>query len=183
MNCSTLQEQAAGSPPNTSQVSLQSAFQVRQFKKYAAKSVSKHLCPSHRQRRSALASACLPPFSLRQRTPRVRGSSWGRGRGGTCRHRGLSSARVWSTAPRPRLPIVHRDITSSSNRVCFPEGYAAPGGVPCQRNMRGPMSKLSQTPPHAKNSCDSRSPVGDISVVTLIRTDTTLDHSQKAEKV
>ena len=28
----------------------------------------------------------------------------------------------------------------------------------------------------------SKSPVGDISVVTLIRTDTTLDHSQKAEK-
>jgi len=28
-----------------------------------------------------------------------------------------------------------------------------------------------------------KSPVGDISVVTLIRTDTTLDHSQKAEKV
>ena len=29
----------------------------------------------------------------------------------------------------------------------------------------------------------SKSPVGDISVVTLIRTDTTIDHSQKAEKV
>ena len=29
----------------------------------------------------------------------------------------------------------------------------------------------------------SKSPFGDISVVTLIRTDTTLDHSQKAEKV
>ena len=29
----------------------------------------------------------------------------------------------------------------------------------------------------------SKSPVGDISDVTLIRTDTTLDHSQKAEKV
>ena len=29
----------------------------------------------------------------------------------------------------------------------------------------------------------SKSPVGDISVVTLIRTDTTLVHSQKAEKV
>ena len=28
-----------------------------------------------------------------------------------------------------------------------------------------------------------KSPVGDISAVTLIRTDTTLDHSQKAEKV
>ena len=34
-----------------------------------------------------------------------------------------------------------------------------------------------------KNLVTSKSPVGDISVVTLIRTDTTLDHSQKAEKV
>ena len=34
-----------------------------------------------------------------------------------------------------------------------------------------------------KNQVTSKSPVGDISVVTLIRTDTTLDHSQKAEKV
>ena len=37
--------------------------------------------------------------------------------------------------------------------------------------------------PPNKNKGDSKSPVGDISVVTLIRTDTTLDHSQKAEKV
>ena len=29
----------------------------------------------------------------------------------------------------------------------------------------------------------SKSPVGDTFIVTLIRTDTTLDHSQKAEKV
>ena len=35
----------------------------------------------------------------------------------------------------------------------------------------------------AKIDVTSKSPVGDISVVTLIRTDTTLDHSQKAEKV
>ena len=34
-----------------------------------------------------------------------------------------------------------------------------------------------------KINVTSKSPVGDISVVTLIRTDTTLDHSQKAEKV
>ena len=38
-------------------------------------------------------------------------------------------------------------------------------------------------PPHGKINVTSKSPVGDISVVTLIRTDTTLDHSQKAEKV
>ena len=37
--------------------------------------------------------------------------------------------------------------------------------------------------PPLKNKATSKSPVGDISVVTLIRTDTTLDHSQKAEKV
>ena len=34
-----------------------------------------------------------------------------------------------------------------------------------------------------KINVTSYSPVGEISVVTLIRTDTTLDHSQKAEKV
>ena len=38
-------------------------------------------------------------------------------------------------------------------------------------------------PPRRKINVTSKSPVGDISVVTLIRTDTTLDHSQKAEKV
>ena len=45
------------------------------------------------------------------------------------------------------------------------------------------MSKLKKTSPLQKIVVTSKSPVGDISVVTLIRTDTTLDHSQKAEKV
>jgi hypothetical protein len=45
------------------------------------------------------------------------------------------------------------------------------------------MSKLKVTLPQSKIHVTSKSPVGDISVVTLIRTDTTLDHSQKAEKV
>ena len=45
------------------------------------------------------------------------------------------------------------------------------------------LSKLKGTPPQRKIDVTSKSPVGDISVVTLIRTDTTLDHSQKAEKV
>ena len=39
------------------------------------------------------------------------------------------------------------------------------------------------TLPQVKIDVTSKSPVEDISVVTLIRTDTTLDHSQKAEKV
>jgi hypothetical protein len=66
---------------------------------------------------------------------------------------------------------------------CYPEGCAAPGRVLCQCNTRGPLSKLERTPPRKKIHVTSKSPVGGISVVTLIRTDTTLDHSQKAEKV
>ena len=66
---------------------------------------------------------------------------------------------------------------------CYPEGWAAPGFVPCQRNTWKPLSKLKRTFPPRKINVTSKSPVGDISVVTLIRTDTTLDHSQKAEKV
>ena len=66
---------------------------------------------------------------------------------------------------------------------CYPRGCAAPGEVPCQCNTRGSPSKLKRTPPQAKIRVTSKSPVGDISVVTLIRTDTTLDHSQEAEKV
>ena len=66
---------------------------------------------------------------------------------------------------------------------CYPRGCAAPGEVQCQCNTRGSPSKLKRAPPRAKIRVTSKSPVGDISVVTLIRTDTTLDHSQKAEKV
>merc|ERR1712079_644176 len=57
------------------------------------------------------------------------------------------------------------------------------GFVPCQCNARGSLSKLKGAPPQRKINVTCKSPVGDISVVTLIRTDTTLDHSQKAEKV
>ena len=52
-----------------------------------------------------------------------------------------------------------------------------------EATREGLPSKLGSTPPRRKIIVTSKSPVGDISVVTLIRTDTTLDHSQKAEKV
>ena len=75
-------------------------------------------------------------------------------------------------------------VHQNSKRLhCYPEGCAAPGFVPCQCNTRGLLSKLKEAPPQRKIDVTSKSPVGDISVVTLIRTDTTLDHSQKAEKV
>ena len=68
-------------------------------------------------------------------------------------------------------------------KLCYPEGCAAPSFVPCQCNTQGSLSKLKGAPPQRKINVTCKSPVGDISVVTLIRTDTTLDHSQKAEKV
>ena len=87
-----------------------------------------------------------------------------------CRTTGLQH----SCTSRPRC---------ASNRWCYPKGCAAPGQVQCQCNTQGSLSKLKGAPPQAKINVTSKSPVGDISVVTLIRTDTTLDHSQKAEKV
>ena len=50
------------------------------------------------------------------------------------------------------------------------------------QHMKAPEQAQANTSP-SKINVTIKSPVGDISVVTLIRTDTTLDHSQKAEKV
>ena len=52
--------------------------------------------------------------------------------------------------------------------------------MPAQ-HMKAPEQAREDTSP--AKIVTSKSPVGDVSVVTLIRTDTTLDHSQKAEKV
>ena len=71
----------------------------------------------------------------------------------------------------------------SCGHECYPKGCAAPNVVQCQCNTCGLLSKLKEAPPRRKIHVTSKSPVGDISVVTPIRTDTTLDHSQKAEKV
>ena len=72
---------------------------------------------------------------------------------------------------------------ASHQHESYPKGCAAPEEVQYRCNAREPLSKLERTSPHRKINVTSKSPVGDIPVVTLIRTDTTLDHSQKAEKV
>ena len=86
---------------------------------------------------------------------------------------------------RESWPGRHREAgrTAIQQSCYYPEGCAAPSFVPCQCNTRECLSKLKATSPQRKIDVTSKSPVGDISVVTLIRTDTTLDHSQKAEKV
>ena len=89
---------------------------------------------------------------------------------GQCGRYGLAPCRV-------------RVLFAASACGCYPGGCAAPSGVQGSGNMRRHLSKLKVTLPRLKIHVTSKSPVGDISVVTLIRTDTTLDHSQKAEKV
>ena len=53
--------------------------------------------------------------------------------------------------------------------------------MPAQ-HMKAPEQAREDTSP-AKIDVTSKSPVGNISAVALIRTDTTLDHSEKAKKV
>ena len=60
---------------------------------------------------------------------------------------------------------------------------AAPGKSPGQSNTYERLSKIKATSPQRKTALACKSPVGNISAVTLIRTATTLDHSQKAEKL
>jgi len=66
---------------------------------------------------------------------------------------------------------------------CYPKGCATPSFVRCQGNTWRPLEQAQGDTSPEKINVTSKFPVGNISVVTLIRTDTTLDHSQKAEKV
>ena len=60
---------------------------------------------------------------------------------------------------------------------------AAHGKALGQSNTYERLSKLKATSPQRRKiAMTCKSPVGDISAVTLIRTATTPDHSQKAEK-
>ena len=54
----------------------------------------------------------------------------------------------------------------------------------CQASATHEVLQAAQwSPSPKKNHVTNKSPVGDISVATLRRTDTTLDHNRKAEKV
>ena len=80
-------------------------------------------------------------------------------------------------------PSTHyaRSARSEMEPRCYPKGCYAHGSMPCQCITRGAGQALVPSP--NKNHVTGESPAGNIPVVTLIRTDTTLDHSQKAERV
>ena len=63
----------------------------------------------------------------------------------------------------------------------YPEGCVAHSSLPYQRNARGARQAQASSP--NKNHVTSKSPAGGISVVTPIRTDTTLDHAQRRASV
>ena len=67
---------------------------------------------------------------------------------------------------------------------CYPEGFAtlSRSAMP-EATSAVHRSKLRKTLPQRKIDVKVELPVGSVSAFTLIRTDTTLDHSQKAEKV
>ena len=88
----------------------------------------------------------------------------------------LSEACLSAATPIAAVPRKYK-IKILPQRVCCSQNSAR-----LAQHMRTPKQSQKATPP-IKNHVTSKSPVGDISVVTLIRTDTTLDHSQKAEKV
>ena len=77
----------------------------------------------------------------------------------------------------------HASDVSGEDIEITQKGCAASGAVPCRSDTRGTPEQAREYTSPTKIIVTSKFPVGNISVVTLIRTDTTLDHSQKAEKV
>ena len=70
-----------------------------------------------------------------------------------------------------------------SVRDRYTEGRAPQSLVQCMWGTRGLLSKLGREPPTGNIDVTCELPTGNVSVVTLIRTDTALDHSKKAENV
>ena len=81
-------------------------------------------------------------------------------------------------------------MATGASKQSFQRNCLLPLRVSCNqksakdwRNTWEFLSKLKKTSPQQIYDARIKSPVGDISVVTLIKADVTLDHSQKAEKV
>ena len=69
-------------------------------------------------------------------------------------------------------------------KKCYPKGFATLGeSAMLRRQVRRATGKPREHRSPRKIDVTRKLTVVSVSVVTLIRTDTTLDHSQKAEKV
>ena len=72
---------------------------------------------------------------------------------------GRAHALLNARAETLRKPVHNRGL-------CYPEGCAAPGVVPCQCNAREPLSKLEGTSPRRKIVVTSKSQLRHISCHT-----------------
>ena len=126
----------------------------------------------------------IPPKPARKRM-----QSWRRRQPHTHTQRNGTSAWIYSHAPvvagflqeQGRQENVAEDAQKKRLVAQRRARCARRGAKPVQRTRVHEQAHRNISP--EKNRVTSKSPVGDISAVTLIRTDTTLDHSQKAEKV
>ena len=91
---------------------------------------------------------------------------------------------IWSPNYDQQNPRQHKSTSHFSKFFkCNPKGWAAPGCVRCTgQHLKASEQAQMDTSPQ-KIMWQVKTHVRVIPVVTLIRTDTTLDHSQKAEKV
>jgi hypothetical protein len=98
--------------------------------------------------------------------------------------RNISSLTDWNRACFQALRNEALAVCRLGSDVVTQKGLPHSAIVPCRRRQaRQDRSKLRTLTPQRKIDVKSEQPVGCVSVFTLIRTDTTLDHSQKAEKV
>ena len=81
------------------------------------------------------------------------------------------------------LPLADAQHDAVATQTVTQLGVLRPASCKARATREARWASPDTDLPEEKYVVTSKSPVGDISVVTLIRTDTTLDHSQKAEKV
>ena len=96
---------------------------------------------------------------------------------------GIGGEATLALVPRSHLRNQHISRGTATDWRLPKKGVLLAARCHAEATREGLPSKLGSTPPQRKIIVTSKSPVGDISVVTLIRTYTTLDHSQKAENV
>jgi hypothetical protein len=87
-------------------------------------------------------------------------------------------------ANRFQLKNRKQNIFGKRLKICYPKGFATLGeSAMLRRQVRRATGKPRGHRSPRKIDVTGKLTVASVSVVTLIRTDTTLDHSQKAEKV
>ena len=93
-----------------------------------------------------------------------------------------SAAPVWGELERSNTKHSSATQVQDQDGMLTRRARCSQKSARLAQHMRTPKQAQRATSP-INSHATSKSPVGDISAVTLVRADTTLDHSQKAGKV